>query len=303
MDPEKTFERRRLRDWILPRDPRHLRAALALLVLLLAGESWVRRWTPTQTLSTAHYAIRSSAAPAQTREVGQAVEALHAAYASFFQDFARVHEPHPALPLNLYRDRREYRRCVRFVFWSEAMYRRPNCHAYYAAGTPSGHHWMVHEAVHQLNDQVAGWKLAKWLDEGIALYFSTGRLQDGKLDPSRVDPATYPIWWLDSQALSGDLGRDVRQARVIPLRAVLSGEGGPPLDRYFNLYYIHWWSLVRFLIEYDHGRFRRPFFTLIAEGGTRESFEQNIGPLASIEPLWYRYLQQQVAARSRLGSG
>jgi len=39
---------------------------------------------------------------------------------------------------------------------------------------------MVHEATHQLNNELAQFDLEKWLDEGIADYFGTSQYEDPK---------------------------------------------------------------------------------------------------------------------------
>lgn len=53
---------------------------------------------------------------------------------------------------------------------------------------------MLHESVHQLNQEVARLDLEKWLDEGLAEYFSTSRFISNRLAVGRVDLNTYPVW-------------------------------------------------------------------------------------------------------------
>ncbi len=65
---------------VLPEKPRRLLAFVGVLVVVFAGELWYRHWSPTHSLATAHYAIRSSAKPEETRQMADAVELLHAAY-------------------------------------------------------------------------------------------------------------------------------------------------------------------------------------------------------------------------------
>jgi hypothetical protein len=245
------------------------------------------------TLSTDHYLIQSSATADQTKEIGAVVETLYASYAAVLQDLPKSVPPQGRLRLKLFKDRREFRRCNRGLGWAEAFYRQPFCYAYYSAVEVNPYHWMLHEAAHQLNQEVGQLKVPQWIDEGLAAYFSTSRLKDGVLYPGEIDRNTYPIWWLDDMDLSGDLTKDIAAKEIIPLRALLSGRGGPDLDRHFNLYYLHWWSLSHFLFHFEGAKYRPAYLRVIREGGSMASFEKNIGPLERIQTEWYRHLQEQ----------
>src|SRR6185369_14856211 len=111
---------------------------------------------------------------------------------------------HPLLKVKLYQDRAEMRRINPGLGWAEAFYRKPYCRAYYSAEENNPFHWMLHEATHQLNEEVAHLNLAKWLEEGLAEYFSTARIQGGELQLGSADPETYPVWWLDEIATEPD---------------------------------------------------------------------------------------------------
>jgi len=158
----------------------------------------------------------------------------------------------------------------------------------------------VHEAVHQLTCEVARAELRKWVDEGTAEYFSTSRLTSDGLELGATDRNTYPIWWVPDMQLTGDLERDLKDLSVIPLRAIITGRDGPDLDKHFNLYYIHWWSLTHFLFHYEEGKYRQAYLQVIREGGAPESFEKHIGPVESVQKEWYEYLLAQWRA---LGGG
>jgi hypothetical protein len=278
----------------LPDKPRRLLTLAGVLALIVAGEVWYRHWSPTHSLDTAHYAIRSSAQPEETRKMADAVEVLHAAYAEVLGgEFPAVRGAHPPLKLNLYRDRAEFRRCNRGLGWAEAYYLWPKCHAYYAASEVNPFHWMLHEAVHQLNHEVAGMKVARWFDEGLGEYFGTSRLQNGRLQLGRPDPNTYPIWHLDDLHWTGDRLRDIATTNFIPLHVVVADKGGPDVDEFFNLYYVHWWGLTHFLMHFEDGKHRAGFFQVIRDGGTPESFERHIGPFERVEKDWYGHLLEQ----------
>ena len=277
--------------WLLPAKPKRLLILFGLLLAILAGENIYRHWTPTHTHATTHYSILSSALPQQTVETGDKVEALYAAYLATFKTWPELHQPHAQLQLKLFKDRAEFRRCNRAIGWAEAFYRPPTCHAYYSAAEFNPHHWMLHEAVHQLNHEVARLDLAKWADEGLGEYFSTSFLRNGRLEVGTVDRNTYPVWWLDELKLSGNLQQDLTNGTVIPLRAILNGYGGPSLDKNFNLYYLHWWSLTHLLFEGQGGKYRDQVAPLLRDGASLASFENRIGPVERLQSEWYQHLQ------------
>jgi hypothetical protein len=270
---------------------------LIYLVILLGVAVWrfvPRPWKPARTLETPHYLIASTATPAQTEEVGRVMELLYNAYSNQFGALPTFQHEHPRLKLRLYKDRREFRWVNPGVGWAEAFYRQPYCRAYYSADEVNPCQWMIHEATHQLNHEVARLNLAPWLNEGIAEYFSTSRIRDGQLMPGRIDPRTYPVWWMDIIAMAPDLSANLTNGSVIPLQAIISGTGGPSVDREFNLYYLHWWTLAHFLFE--NPKYRGSTMALVQRGGGLEAFEQLIGPVATIEPEWHHHVRRIKAA-------
>lgn len=236
---------------------------------------------------TAHYRIHSSATPQQTAQVAQAVESLHHRYTQVFPGpGARARR----LTLVLYRDRAEFKRNNRSRPWAEAYYLPPRSYAYFDASGRNPHHWMLHEATHQLVREVSGFERVKWVDEGLASYFGAGRLTDGTLAPGDADPDAYPIWWLSRHPLTGVLEQDLASGQVIPLAQLISGRGGPDENRYFNRYYIHYWSLSHFLFHYRGGVYAGRYRQLIAEGATPANFSRIVGPPERIQQEWYGHL-------------
>lgn len=246
------------------------------------------------TLETAHYAVASSATAEQTRQVATAVEQLHAAFVGFFPGTSSMRIDGKRLQLVLYRDRAEFKAHNRSSPWAEAFYLSPTCHAYYAQGQRNPYHWMLHEATHQLSREVAGFPKVRWIDEGLASYFGASRIENGRLMPGTADVDTYPIWWLSSLSLSGDMQQDIAQQRILPLRAVIEGNG-PPIGNHVNTYYIAFWSLTHFLFHYENGRHAYAYRRLIATDGSLKAFEAAIGPVEVVQAQWYRHLQEQVA--------
>jgi hypothetical protein len=278
---------------IFPNRPRRIRLGVlaAILLALLGYCRWRTAWWPDIELQTTHYVIRSSATMEHTEEARRALEALHAAYTAFFAGFPDRRGSDGLLKVNLYRDQQEFRRCNPRARWAEAYYGRGRCYAYRADSDANPYHWLIHEATHQLNHEVTCLDAPRWLDEGLASFFSTSRYVDGGLLLGQPNGDSYPIWWVYDLHLSGDVDADIRAGEVIPLRAIITGRGGPDIDKKFNLYYIHWWSLTHFLLQGGGPERREACFQLIRDGGGLEAFERRIGPVEGVQAEWYQYLR------------
>ena len=245
-------------------------------------------------VETTHYVITSTASQDETRLVAEAAEHFHAAYTLFFnENIDSTHAQHK-LKLTLYKSQAQFKASNRSIPWAEAYYLRPICYAYYARGEPNPYHWMIHEATHQLNTEVAGFKKSKWIDEGLATYFGTSRIERERLIPGKIDPNSYPIWWLSNSELTGSLDTDIQSGRWIPIRALITGQNAPNINSNVNRYYIQYWSLSHFLFHGENGRYANAYRQLIVEGGSLKNFEVLIGPADKIEYEWYRYLQANI---------
>jgi hypothetical protein len=277
----------------MPKKPARLLILFGLLVVAVAADYVYRYWRPDVTVTTEHYVVYSTATLSQTQEIADKVEALYKDYAGLCSGFGDVKTEHPRLKLRLFRDRKEFRRCNRLVGWAEAFYRRPYCYAYYSRAEVNPYHWMLHEATHQLIREVSNLDPPQWIDEGVATYFSTSILSEGGLALGEVDKNTYPIWWLWDIRFSGEVEKDIEAGTIIPLAVILGGKGGPDIDDYFNLYYVHWWSLTHFLLHYDGGVYGQGYFQVIREGGFVAAFERHIGRVERIQREWYGYLREQ----------
>ncbi len=265
---------------------------LVLLAIALAIFGYVKRpWFHTLKLESDRYICYSTATEGQTRQILDIADALLESYSLFFHE--KDLDVSEKFKLRLYKDRDEFKSYNMLSGWAEAFYRKPYCHQYYSEKEDNPYHWMIHEATHQLNSEAAGFKLEKWLEEGIATYFGTSAYREGQLITGQIDADTYPIWWLKSMSLSGGIDKDIAAGKIIPLKAIITNEGGPDIDESFNLYYIHWWSLTHFLIHGNDGQYRIAFYKLVAGGGTLEAFEKHIGPVESMQVEWYRYLYEK----------
>jgi hypothetical protein len=258
-----------------------------------------RQWSPEITLSTDHYTVYSTATAEQTQKISDVAEILHTGYMGFLKEFKVVAKPHDKLRIKLFKDRDEFRSYNPECGWAEAFYLKPYCYQYYETEGINPCHWMVHEATHQLNVEVAKLSLPKWLDEGIATYFGTSRIVEKRLALGEIDRRTYPVWWIHTLATTGDLQSDKENTSVIPLRSIVSGHGGPDIDRYFNLYYLHWWSLTHFLLHYENGKYRNGVAQLLNGSCDVKAFERHIGDIDRVEREWYEYVLSLRRDRSR----
>lgn len=270
---------------LAPREKR----LLILLAVALAIAAWKfvpRPWHPTTTLKTEHFTIESTATKEQVREAGIALEELYYAYSNRLGTLPMFLGSHATLKVKLYRNRAELRRVNPGMGWAEAFYSKPYCHAYYSAEETNPLHWMLHEAAHQLNEEVAQVNPDKWLEEGMAEYFSTSRFHKGNLVPGTIDANTYPVWWLEMLATTSNLESNIANGSVIPLRVIVTGRGGPSMNSNVNLYYLHWWTLTHYVFE-KHGSAAQ---ALVERGGALAAFEELVGPLERVEPEWHAHV-------------
>lgn len=270
-----------------------LALGLAIVLTIAIGDIYRHHWTPTLTVSTTHYTVYSDCTLQQTQQIGLVAESLYTVYQDFLQRQQLAPHRHGRLAIKLYQSRDKMRYCNRMHGWVEAFYLRPYCHQYYSAAEANPYQWMLHEATHQLNDLGAGLSMSQWLSEGIAEYFGTSRLVDNRLVLGETDTNTYPIWGIKTIAISGDLETDKRNGSIIPLRTIVSGSGGPPMDSYFNLYYLHWWSLVHFLQHGQNGKYRAGVARLLKTKGGIAEFSQHVGTIEQIEREWYDHVLEQ----------
>jgi len=262
-----------------------------LILLCVVGWKFVPRpWHPTVRVETTHYSIASTAAQRQTEEIARVVEQLYLTYSNEFASLPGFTASHAKLKMKLYKDRKEFRRINPNLGWAEAFYRHPYCQAYYSASEINPYHWMLHESIHQFNAEVAQLELVKWLDEGLAEYFSTSRFQKGTLLLGRIDPNTYPVWWSEIIATTPSLTTNLQNGSVIPLRAIISGKGGPSLNRNVNLYYLHWWTLTHFIFETS--KYRPHAQALLKAGGGIAAFERHIGSIEPVQTEWHAHVRR-----------
>jgi hypothetical protein len=286
---------------LMPREQRLMLRGLALVLLALLLDILMRTWLPREEAETAHYRIVTTASPKETESLGRALEVLLAEYRSHFAPILPEGGPEGKFQVRFYRNRKEFRRCNRAIRWAEAYYRYPFINAYNAPFEINSYHSFLHEGVHQLNHELGRFPLEHWLSEGLACYFSSSRISAaGTLDLRLIDLETYPSFWLYTIARTGDFEEDVDNGSVIPLRTIIANAGGPAMDEHFNLYYLHWWTLVYFLCHFEEGKYAPGLPDLVKEGGTLPGFERHLGPVDRLQSEWYEFV---VALRKGVTDG
>lgn len=271
------------------RNQKRLLIDILLVAVVFGGYFWYTHWKPSHQMESEHYKAFSTASIEETREALNRLETLYQAYITFWD--INTGTSGDKLLLKIYSSRKEFKRANPLSGWAEAFYREPYCHQYIETGRENRpYHWMVHEATHQLNNEVSHFKLPQWAEEGIASYFSTSRMDNGKINLGVIDRDTYPIWWLSSLELSGDLSRDKAEKKIINIKSIVNDEKPLKMSEHVNLYYIHWFSLVHFLLEAEQGKYRQTFIESVKKPSGLDDIEKNIGPYQLIEQQWYQHL-------------
>lgn len=276
------------------RDKKRLLIDVLIVAVVFGGYFWYTHWTPAHKLESEHYKALSNASIDDTRDALEKAEMLYQAYVAFWDVEPEASDD--KLLLKIYSSRKEFKRVNPFSSWAEAFYKEPYCHQYIEAEKENKpYHWMVHEAAHQLNNEVSHFELPQWAEEGIACYFSTSRMADGKMMLGVIDWDTYPVWWLSSLELSGDLSRDMADKKIMSVRSIVNDEKPLKMNRHVNLYYIHWFSLVHFLLEGEQRKYREAFIACVKRPSGFEAFEKDIGYFQLIESQWYQHLLQMTS--------
>lgn len=280
-------------------------ALLIVLVLACLGGS-VREKVPTvdpwprsqqeawpgYLVETKHVSILSTADPLITEKTAQSIERLLVAYQEVLGPQAFATGSAPKLRLRLYANRAQFKANGSRSHWVEGYYRDGVSYGYADPNNANPHHWILHEVVHQMSHRSTA-SSGRWLNEGLATYIASSRLLNDRLHLGDPDVSAYPVWWLSSWRFAGRWEDDEKAERIIPLRALITGQGGPSVDANFNAYYLGYWSLTHFLLHYEQGKYATSYRKLLASDGSLEDFERLVGPVDQIQPQWYAHVLSQ----------
>lgn len=288
--------------WIMGEWMSLCRAALVVLVLLpMMGSVRVRTppvdpWprTPQEALPgylvhTEHFSILSTAHPDATAQAALALEDLFSAYQQVVGPDARLDQSGP-LRVRLYADRSQFKAHRAKTHWTPGDDHHQVSHGYADTGAVNAHHWLLHEVVHQMNHRLPRAPSARWLNEGLAAYLGSSRSHEHRMRPGEIDTGAYPVWWLGSWQFVGRWEDDEKAERVIPLRALITNQGGPSPDLSFNAYHVGYWSLTHFLLHHEQGKYASSYRQLLLSDGSLEAFERLVGPVDQVQGEWYTHL-------------
>lgn len=85
---------------------------------------------------------------------------------------------------------------------------------------------------------------------------------------------------------------DKADTKIVSIKSIVNDEKPLKMDRHVNLYYIHWFSLVHFLLEGEQRKYREAFIACVKRPSGLKAFEKDIGPYQLIEQQWYQHLLQ-----------
>ena len=271
--------------------PSHRRYVLYAVGVVLLGSAYLWRtwWSPTTRIETTHYRIDATADAAYANEAARIVEAFYSFYAQLHGIPA---QEHALLPVRLYASRAELHKVnLGLSRWAEGFYRAGVTHQYQETqGYFAPFDSLVHESVHQYHRLVADFTMPQWLDEGLACYMSSISYGDGRFDHGFVQDMAYPVFHIHALHLSGDVLADIKAGHIYPLEKIISDTRHADIDEHFNLYYVHWFSIVHFLMHGAEGQHRQKLLDYIKAGAAVDQFEQVFGPFQEIEAAWYQHL-------------
>lgn len=281
------------------------RAAVLLAVFTLAAAAWMRfgRWWPSERVVTAHFVIRTTCDRATAEAAGARCEAVLAAFAA---GCGQALPARPGHAVSLYRDRAELKRWNPGSGWAEGFYDGTS-HSYAEPGFTV----LAHETVHQLVRELAGWRLERWQDEGLATLFSVAAVREGRLDGDALDPEAYPLNRVRGLLLSGDRTRDRSDGRWVDLAVALAAERPADMDRRVSLYYAMWWGTSQVLWFGCGDAVRQRYLELLSGRLQRARFDAEVVRGLELEARVYdllcrrsgRSLQTNMPWNSRPANG
>lgn len=271
--------------------PRTKRLLFYLIVFLavLGYYHYKTSWNYERELKTPHYLLKSNNSAETTELTADILERQFIAYSRIFEKKRDT----STFEIHLYKDRKEFKQVNPLSGWAEAFYLYPVCHFYVNEKKANPYHWGLHEAVHQLNREYADLKLPLWCNEGIAMLFSTGIIDEDKNLSSKTDLNTYPIWWVDSFDLADDIEKDIDNRQFIGIKDIVFNKKPIDMDNYFNLYYVMWWALSHYLYWGDNGEYRDDYMKFINGKISLEDFYKNVIEANDIEKKIHNKLKQK----------
>ena len=160
--------------------------------------------------------------------------------------------------------------------WAGALapvYLKIRAGAYYLNGASVAYHIgrdsnfavLAHEGWHQFSDELFKFRLPAWLDEGLATNFEAYSWKNGRatfspqINASRLmalgKSHQRGVLFSISELLTLDAGRVISHTAAVP--------GTPESSPQVTAYYAQLYALVRFLREYNYGRYLLGFRSML----------------------------------------
>lgn len=289
------------------------RLAPLLLVLLLcpsvsapaqSGSDGFIRIEPTPELTvyrSKHYRIHSNLSRAEVVPFGRHVDAMFEQYDKRFRSL--VSSPIEPMPVYLFRTEQQYDRFLQehdidathsggmffvthrlegLATWVEGPSRRKTFEV------------LQHEGFHQFAWHAFGPKLPVWLNEGLAQYFESAVIRDGKLTLG-----------LTSRARIEKVRQAIKADEALPLSELMTitgDEWARALRKnpgHSGLLYAQSWSLTYFLIHGDEGEHQRALYDYLerlAEGDRPDDallLSFGTKTLRALDGRWRRHAYSQ----------
>lgn len=182
--------------------------------------------------------------------------------------------------------------------WAEGFYVNGVSHQYISDDLAFRYDSLIHESIHQLNREYAHIDLPTWLDEGLACYFAVSCDHAGVFAAGRINGDAYPSRHVRELPLSGNLEQDLNHNIVISVDDLIHGLTPLKVDDYFNRYYVHWFTLVHFLMHGEGGRYQEALVAYSQAGAAADAFADHFAAIDEVQEKWYTYVQ---AMQERLG--
>jgi hypothetical protein len=218
-------------------------------------------------LSTGHYEIYTTLLePLMLCEIPAFMESAYRGYNSQLPEPIETRTP---LEVYLFAGRRQWEDFTRAFAGDQAgLYLKIKAGAYYLNGLCVAYNIgrkrtfsvLGHEGWHQFNSRHFKFRLPSWLDEGAAMLFETSRHHRGvfSFEPQRNLDRLGP---LKKAVVENTLLPIRRLVSLNPSEVLLSG-----IDEDAARFYSQTYALVRFLREYDHGRYLAGYRRMLRDG-------------------------------------
>jgi len=250
---------RHLGRWLSPADlQRTQQRQLKFRDMARQRADWSNAWE----LTTAHFKIKSNAAPRVVEEMAQAMEACMDTLVQIFQPRGGL----PVIPLEIYATQEQFMRGSAMdgipvsggtlgYFWT--LGNRSGIRCFYAGSIDRTLGVLFHECTHLVIKLSYGRDVPLWSNEGMAVFMEFAERQDKKLNIISVP--WDRLWHLQEQIKEG----------TVSLNNLVGTRG----DFYSVEYYPQGWSLTYFLLYANNGKYRNLL------QGFYENRRRNLNPI------------------------